>query len=187
MSDGKSTCSLCDRPAHARDYCVAHYSRLLRHGDPLAGGTELGAPKRFVEQLLAEPREGCVFWPFATSRGYAYMSWGGRYVSVSRLICTRAHGEPPDASMHAAHRCGKGANGCVNPKCLYWATKAENESDKIRHGTIAKGERSGAAKLTDAQVEQIRSDSRLGKFIAADYGISRSQVSRIKSGKTRKS
>lgn len=185
MSDSQCTCRVCSRPAMTRGYCSIHYARLINHGDPLGGGRYLGAPRAFVERLLTETHTECVFWPFATSRGYAYMAWNGKYVSVSRLLCRLVHGDPPDESMQAAHRCGKGKKGCVNPACLYWATKAENEADKLVHGTLPRGDRSPASKVTDDQVAAIRKDNRRGKVIAKDYGISPAQVSRIKSGKSR--
>lgn len=34
----------CDRPARRRDYCGAHYARLLRHGSPTAGGADRVSP-----------------------------------------------------------------------------------------------------------------------------------------------
>jgi hypothetical protein len=185
MSDGQSTCLLCDRPAHKRGYCSPHYQRLLRLGDPLAGGTHRGAPLSFIERLLTEKHTDCVIWPFATSRGYAYVKWNGKRVRVSRLLCRLVHGDPPNSAMEAAHRCGNGARGCVNPSCLYWATKTENEADKLRHGTLRFGEKHVYSKLTDSQADDIRRDARPGKVIAADYGIDPSHVSKIKSGKRR--
>lgn len=145
----------------------------------------LGEPRAFIERMLAESHTDCVTWPFARSRGYAYAAWEGKYVSVSRLICRLSHGDPPDETMHAAHKCGNGKRGCVNPACLYWATRAENESDKIKHGTLVRGERHCWAKVTDAQVANIRRDNRRGNVIAHDYGISPAQVSRIKANKSR--
>jgi hypothetical protein len=113
------------------------------------------------------------------------MAWEGKHVNVSRLICRLSHGDPPDEAMHAAHKCGNGKHGCVNPSCIYWATPVENESDKLRHGTRPKGEQCGFAKLTDVQAAAIREDNRSGTLIAKDYGVSQSQVSKIKSGKSR--
>ena len=113
------------------------------------------------------------------------MAWNGKYVSVSRLLCRLVHGDPPDASMDAAHKCGKGTSGCVNPAHLRWSTKSENSADKEIHGTVQRGDRSKASKVTDMQVAAIRQDNRRGNVIAKDYGISPAQVSRIKSGKTR--
>lgn len=185
MSDAKSTCRLCSRPSHCRGYCGPHYHRLRKHGDPLSGGRFLGEPNEFIQRLLTEKHTECVIWPFATSRGYAYVAWEGRYQSVSRLLCRLVHGDPPDESMHAAHKCGKGKQGCVNPQCLQWETPEENQADKIIHGSIPRGEKCVYSKITDAQVSEIRNDRRRGNVIAKDYGISPAQVSRIKSGKTR--
>lgn len=185
MSDGKCKCASCDRPVHRSGYCGPHYARLQRHGDPMGGGTFMGSPQAFITDLLKSPRHTCVIWPFATSRGYAYVSWNGKYVSASRLICRLAHGNPDDESMQAAHKCGKGKEGCVNPLCLYWATKAQNEADKIEHGTLPRGERSPLSKLSDKEAEEVRQDKRPGKLVAKEYGISEAQVSRIRSGKSR--
>lgn len=185
MSDAQSTCCVCSRPAFRRGYCGPHYYRMLKYGDPFAGGRFLGKPKEFIERLLTEQHTSCVFWPFAKSRGYAYTAWNGKYVSVSRLLCRLVHGDPPDESMQAAHSCGNGTKGCVNPGCLRWATQLENEGDKLIHGTRLKGDRSVTSKVTDAQVAAIRADTRKGNVIAQAYGISCAQVSRIKSRKTR--
>jgi hypothetical protein len=186
MSDSKSICLVCDRPARSRGYCNPHYQRLLKHGDPLAGRTYFGTPRAFIERLLTEKHHECVTWPFAiSSNGYANVKWNGKHVRVSRLICTLAHGDPPNVAMEAAHRCGNGARGCVNPACLYWATRAENEADKILHRTVMIGEKNGQCKLKDSQVDAIRVDNRTQRVIAAEYGISTTQVSRIRLGQSR--
>jgi hypothetical protein len=63
---------------------------------------------------------------------------------------------------------------------LAYGTRSENMADARRHGTLAVGERQGNAKLTEAQVLEIRSDNRMQKDIASAYGISFQQVSAIK-------
>lgn len=159
-----------------------------RKGSTMSDGkyTRRGAPRKFIEQLLTEKHEGCVKWPFKTSgNGYAYVLWGAKVVVASRLICRLAHGNPPTAQHEAAHKCGNGARGCVNPKCLYWATPSQNQADKFRHGTMPVGEKCHLAKITDSQAEEIRRDTRLQKVIAAEYGITQGNVSRIKSGNIR--
>jgi hypothetical protein len=69
---------------------------------------------------------------------------------------------------------------------LTWGTAKENSADRILHGTQASGERHGAARLTDADVREIRRryckiSSRHGNGgkLAAEYGISISQVHNI--------
>ena len=49
-------------------------------------------------------------------------------------------------------------------------------------GTAAIRERNPAAKLTTDDVSRIREDNRVHRLIARDYGVSRSQISRIKKG-----
>lgn len=82
---------------------------------------------------------------------------------------------------------------------LAWGTKAENQADRVVHGTTSRGERNGAhtmphrrprgerqgsAKLTDDQVQSIRLDNRLQRVIAAEHGVSQAHVSKIKRGET---
>jgi hypothetical protein len=67
---------------------------------------------------------------------------------------------------------------------LSWKTREENEADKIIHGTGARGEKSGLAKLTESDVHEIRA---LGKIqsqreIASKFGVSRSNIGYILAG-----
>jgi hypothetical protein len=60
--------------------------------------------------------------------------------------------------------CPRGADACHgngirtdnNLPNLRWGSRAENVADARKHGTIARGERSGASKLTEADVRAIR-------------------------------
>lgn len=174
----------CDRDVLGRMLCGPHYHKNRLYGDPLRGGVIVGEPKKFLLKLIASNPDGCVTWPFATSRGYAYMQWRGRYQSVSRLVLALTKGEPPDPSMEAAHKCGKGRQGCVSPHCLYWATKQQNIDDRILHRSGFDGDRFKSAKLTSAIVKAVRSSNGKGKDTAQQFGISCAQVSRIRARKT---
>lgn len=66
---------------------------------------------------------------------------------------------------------------------LRWATKVENMNDQRRHGTLVRGARCGAAKLTDQQVIQIRADPRSAPVIAAELGVNRNTIYDIRKGK----
>lgn len=130
-------------------------------------------------------------------------------VLVHRLVCKAFHGPAPSPMHDVAHCDG---NGCHNRKDnLRWATKAENEADKKLHGTslggrpswvpaerrargskhgrytkpeaTARGERNGLAKLTEAQVTEIRLDARPRKAIATDYGVTVTMIGFIQRGK----
>ncbi len=103
-----------------------------------------------------------------------------------RLMCLLAHGEAPSNSHQAAHSCGRGQDGCVNPQHLSWKTNGENQLDRRSHGTKNKGLGRWGRKLMPAQVQEIRSLK--GKMtqdqIAKMFGIGRRNVGAILSGKT---
>ena len=143
---------------------------------------------QFVNDI-AIPYDGgdCLRWPYATSGdGRARMMIGGRSVGVARYVCAANHGQPPTPEHEAAHLCGKGHEGCVNPNHLVWKTHIENEADKIRHETINRGERCGTAKLTKGDVRSIR--LRLyevsANALAKEYGVSARTIIRIRDKET---
>jgi hypothetical protein len=82
---------------------------------------------------------------------------GRKKARVARYVCEQANGPPPSPIHEAAHNCGKGHEGCVNPSHLRWATPKENVADTLIHGTRNRGERQGISKLTREQVLRIRS------------------------------
>ena len=142
-------------------------------------------PKFIHEVALRFTGDECLTWPFMRSAsGYATISIGGKLTTASRLVCTLAHGEPPSDVHQAAHSCGKGHMGCVNPNHLSWKTPSENMSDKVGHGTIMRGNKIHCSKLTESQIITIRllkgqkSQSKVGKM----FGISQPMVSAIQSG-----
>lgn len=168
--DGNSHCTA--RGAYG--YCRPHYRRWKKHGDPLLGRTLNGDARKFFEEVVIPCQsDECLVWPYAKLRGYGRINTGGKPQPVHRVACVEVHGEPPTPRHEVAHSCGKGNQGCVNPKHLRWATPSENQTDRVEHGTSNRGERCGSAKLTRAQVREIRAQvgKRRVKDIAADYGI----------------
>jgi hypothetical protein len=171
------TCNLCDM----------HYSRLRRHGSPLiqgrvAGGTLIA----WIKQHSLYSKKSCLIWPFGlkgNNTGYPGCIYtpDGRRMLAARFMCELVNGKPPTKKYHAAHSCGKGHLGCINPKHLYWATPLKNRQDTVDHGTIALGEKHGLSKLTEKDVVKIRSLQ--GKMtqqeIAKMFGVSSSSISNI--------
>lgn len=99
---------------------------------------------------------------------------------VHRMVA-RAFLGPCPHGMQVCHNDGDPTNNRIEN--LRYDTRAGNEADKKKHGTEPTGEQNGRAKLTADQVRAIRSDPRIQREIAADYGISRPNVSNIKSRK----
>lgn len=122
---------------------------------------------------------------------------GGKTRWVHRLVCEAFYGLPPMRRAHVAHHDGNKTRN--QPPNLRWATAADNEADKKRHGRVPRGERNGNAKLTDAQADELRARAALlprvngGRRIkdgalrtlAAEYGVTAACVWLIASGKTR--
>lgn len=174
----------CEKPVYAKGYCSAHYNRLARHGSPLGGGTEVGAASRFYRNdVLGFVGEECLIWPFSRgSNGYGQITVDDATLTVSALACAEVHGARPSDLHEAAHSCGNGKLGCVSPKHLRWATRSENQADRVLHGTDSRGEKSGTAKLTEAAAREIASSSLKIAELAERFGISEAQVSRIRNG-----
>lgn len=185
-------CSIpdCGKPAKARGLCEAHYRRLLRHGDPLAGRTPDGEPLEFLNNMvLGYTGNGCIDWPYSRGEGgYPLLRHNGRMVRASRLVCEHVHGSPPSPKHDAAHLCGRGHKGCVTPRHLAWKLPVDNHADKFYHGTIANGERHGKSKITSLQAKTIKSlllnTDLTQQQIADQLGTTRRIVSCIKNGAT---
>lgn len=164
---------------------MAHYKRLWRHGSPTGGGTAKGAVRRWLRDHANYAGDDCLIWPFAkNSLGYAIVDKKLGSGFGPRVMCQMAHGDPPTPDHEAAHSCGNGRLGCMNPRHLRWLTHAENMSETLVHGTHNRGERNGQAKLSEHAVREIR---RLAGIVpqldlAERYDITSSHVSSIQSG-----
>lgn len=123
--------------------------------------------------------DDCVLWPHAVNdSGYGRLFVGGRSCRVHVLACEYHHGTRPSPRHEVAHSCG--VRACLNYRHLRWATPKENNDDMYAHGTRWR-------KLTWEQVEEIRRRHADGtgthRGMAAEYGVSRTTISNILSGK----
>lgn len=175
----------CEKRVHARGWCQAHYSRWLRNGDPLAGMTGPDEAGRFFrEVVLACRSDECLIWPFSrTDTGYAQIWVGGKNKRAHRLACEAING-PAMPSMEAAHSCGNGSGGCVNPLHLTWKTRAENIADQETHGTRLRGSDKPKSKLTEGDVLSIRRSSQPIRLLAEKYCVSSATIDAVIKRKT---
>jgi hypothetical protein len=174
----------CDLKVLARGWCMKHYERWRNHGDPLGGRTENGEPLAFLEAHRDYKEPTCLVWPYSTNGyGYGCVKISGRTRKAHVIMLELTQGPKPSPRHEAAHNCGHRI--CINPRHLRWATRAENQGDRVQHGTHSRGEQCCTAILTENDVQQIRALLAAGKKqteIAAQFNISRSNVSRIKRG-----
>lgn len=175
----------CEKPTKARGLCGAHYHRMRRHGDPHGGKTAHGEPERYLREIVLcfEGKE-CLTWPYQRSGGgYGYVGKGSARLGAHRVVCEAYRGPPPSPRHEAAHSCGNGHLGCVNPRHLSWKTPSENQADRLAHGTMLRGSSHPGAQLTESAVQEIRALRGVvaGKEVARRYGVSRATVSQIQS------
>lgn len=123
-----------------------------------------------------------MIWPFAKGgNGYPIVVIDGHNRVASRVMCELVYGDALKPDLEAAHSCGNGNLGCMNPKHLRWATKKQNSADKVGHGTCNRGEKNGHAKITESAAREIIAlrGTMLQRDIAARFGICFQQVSLI--------
>lgn len=151
---------------------------------------------RFLEKVAkALTEQGCLEWTGnRTKQGYGKFSVGGGGFLAHRVSHFLSTGIDP-CDLQVLHQCD-------NPKCvnfihLFLGTNADNSHDMVRKGRahraigdgngsrihpecLARGEDSGRAKLTEADVLMIRSDPRAQRVIASHYGVGQQVISKIK-------
>jgi hypothetical protein len=128
---------------------------------------------------------GQVLKPWLQNGGYPMVSLyrnGDREArTVHSLVLEAFIGECP-SGQEARH--GLAGKSVVTLANLSYGTKAENEADKIRDGTLTYGERNGMVKLTEADVHAIRAAAGVSQqVLARQFGVSRSNISMIVSRK----
>ena len=103
-------------------------------------GPNKGKGKTFAWLIARVDYQGddCLPWPFCRDGrvGRGRMGHEGKRPWAHRLMCELAHGPPPTPKHQAAHECGKGHYGCVNPRHLAWKTNSENQLDRRKNGNM---------------------------------------------------
>lgn len=159
-------------------YCVTESGRVGRIGSP--------------DWLKPAPMKRGGYLAVSLHESGSARTW-----PIHQLVAIAFHGPRPSSHHHAAHDDGdKLHNHRGN---VLWKTKIENEADKIAHGTSNRGDRNGMAKVSDAQCDEIRErvkalprssgGKRIKKgavdAIAAEYGVTKSAIYLIWSGRRR--
>ena len=126
---------------------------------------------------------GCWEWTGAKDgRGYGQVNRGNKTLRAHRVSYEAYHGQIP-SGMVVRHSCDNPS--CINPDHLCHGTVQDNVMDReLRGRRDVRGEQVGTAKLTEADVLDIRSSSLIGTELAKKYSISPSTISLIKTGKS---
>lgn len=181
-SDKSCSVEGCAKQFHAKGYCKAHLYHFHKHGDPLGGGTSPGTRLAWLEVYRNYNGDDCLLWPFdPASKRYGSIQKDGKHWSAHRLMCTMVNGPAPTSIHQAAHLCGKGHLGCVNPKHLAWKTSVQNHADRLLHGTDSRGEKNGRSKLVVSDVLAIRAAVGVTQqILAKKFGVGQTAISQIR-------
>ncbi len=102
--------------------------------------------------------DSCWNWTMGCSRGYGKFYMNKKVYGTHRLAFILTNGEIR-TGICICHHCDN--RKCCNPKHLFAATKAENNTDRSKKGRTSReriGEKNGNAKLTRIQVIAIRNE-----------------------------
>lgn len=103
-------------------------------------------------------------------------------VNVHRLVAKAFLPHPPSDKHQVAHNDGNPENNRADN--LRWATRKENMADCLAHGTKRQGEKVNTAKITAAEVREIRDSEESASAIAKRYGMTEVNVRHIRTRKT---
>jgi len=140
--------------------------------------------ERIEAKVLRIPEAGCWVWMGSTQvRGYGEIISNNRKHLAHRASYEAFVGKIPKG-MYVCHACDNVA--CVNPNHLFLGTQKQNLQDMASKGRSTWGEKNANAKLTEAQVKEIKQGFQAGKTdteLAMQFNISRSTIYGIRNNK----
>lgn len=128
----------------------------------------------------------CHPWGGATNEaGYGIMRWNGKMRRVHVIVWELAHGRSMQPGMLGCHHCDNPP--CANWRHVYEGTPKRNYQDQVERGRNSPpprfvGTAHHAAKLTEAQVYEIRAERDRGAplgILAERFGVSKPVISKI--------
>ena len=188
MSTSKE-CACCGRPFYRDIRCTYAYwakAKFCSRECNAKQWSQLAASRRkpiedaFWERVVKGP--GCWDWSgLFGADGYPLLSWNAKNWRANRLSIQFSGRQLKDGEL-ACHTCDNPR--CVNPDHLFVGTPMDNMTDARRKGRMPVGEKTGAAKLRDADALAIKTSRENKDILAARYGITRASVQNIISGRT---
>jgi hypothetical protein len=150
-----------------------------------------GVIQRFWKKVQKPSAESeCWIWTGAVVKSGHGLAWNGERVVPAHRLALEISGSPVPGDRLACHRCNNPK--CVNPSHLYAGTHADNARDAIAAGSFhfnpaPRGEANRSAKLTCADVAEIRRLSGLGfsqRELGRQFGVTHCAIGKVLHGET---
>jgi hypothetical protein len=142
-----------------------------------------------MDEYVTVTESGCHEWTGSRFlSGYGRVKINGVTHRAHRLVWACAHGPIPEG-MFVLHRCDNPP--CVRLDHLFLGTHADNMADMAAKGRASRnltrryprGDEHRGAKLSDAQVEDVRRRYAAGEAsqtaLAAEFGVSQPLISQV--------
>lgn len=143
--------------------------------------TQKSLKDRLLSKIGVAAPSGCWEWSGAKITGYGVIRVDRRN-KLAHRASYEIHCGAIEPGLNVCHRCDNPL--CINPEHLFLATHAGNMADKVAKNRQSRGEGRPLAKLTNADVLEIRAASGIPQSaLAARYGIGQNIISRIRTGK----
>ena len=163
--------------------------------------------ERFEEKFMPEPNSGCWLWIAGTRPrqdglliGTFSFDASSRGSEAAARSAWKIYRGPIHDGLHVLHKCDNTL--CVNPDHLYLGTHTRNMQDRkerkrqwkdfdpdgwaahwTKHRFRATGENHPSARLTAAQVLEIRTLKEKARITAAKFGMRPGTIHRIRQGR----
>ena len=138
---------------------------------------------RLLDSIQLAAGTGCWEWTkYRDPSGYGRSEYEGE-VMAHRISFLAFVGSIP-GGLHVLHRCDNPC--CINPRHLFLGTNADNVKDRVSKGrqqSVAK-ELNPRAKLTEAEVAEIRAADATQAQLARRYGVCPSTIGYIRRRET---
>ena len=116
--------------------------------------------------------------PQPNRKGYLRVSVGGKLMFVHRLVA-QLYVPNPDNKPQVNHKDGNKLNN--NADNLEWVTNQENRNHAIKVGLQIHGERCPWSKLTQNDVDYIRTHTELNsRVLSNQFGVSKNYINAIR-------
>ena len=146
--------------------------------------------KDFLGDAPSCTGDECLEWEGRTHLGYGYLRFGGKVWRAHRLAYHMWVGHIPERAL-VCHHCDN--RKCCRPDHLFVGDNHTNMRDARDKGRLKsnlpadqRGERHGAAKLTEQDVEELKRLRAIGiswSDLGRNYGVHRTTAQRAGEGK----